>query len=191
MARKNPQNEAKHAEREARKLRAFELRRDAFTEQQIARELGVDQSTVSRYLTEVLADMRERGVQTAEDWRAIELEKLDRRERAAMQALTDIQPAFASSGRIVEDTYLDKDKKPQTRKLRDYQTVLQAIGKLNDISARRAKLLGLDSPTRIEQSGEIKVESSYDLSKITDPDDVRKLMELLAKAETGDDDAEA
>ena len=187
MARKNPQNEAKHAEREARKLRAFELRRDAFTEQQIARELGVDQSTVSRYLTEVLADMRERGVQTAEDWRAIELEKLDRRERAAMQALTDIQPAFASSGRIVEDTYLDKDKKPQTRKLRDYQTVLQAIGKLNDISARRAKLLGLDSPTRIEQSGEIKVESSYDLSKITDPDDVRKLMELLAKAETGEE----
>ncbi len=182
MARKNPQNEAKHAEREARKLRAFELRRDAFTEQQIARELGVDQSTVSRYLTEVLADMRERGVQTAEDWRAIELEKLDRRERAAMQALTDIQPAFASSGRIVEDTYLDKDKKPQTRKLRDYQTVLQAIGKLNDISARRAKLLGLDAPAKLETTTH-EGTPAFDWSKLSE--DERKVMRaILEKTQT-------
>ena len=180
MARKNPQNEAKRADREVRKLRAFELRRDAFTEQQIARELGVGQSTVSRYLTEVLADMRERGVQTAEDWRAIEMAKLDRRERAALQVLTDIQPAFASSGKIVTDVSDDG----RLVKLRDYQTVLQAIGKLNDISARRAKLLGLDQPTKIEQSGSLEVTTAYDLSKITDPEKVRQLMDLLAEAET-------
>jgi hypothetical protein len=161
--------------------RCLELRLTGMTNEQIGDQLGLHKGTVCKHIKEGLRDIPKAA---ADELRALEVEKLDREERFINAELSAKHIAFADNGKIVMD-YDDKTGKPY--KLTDPGPVFAAVGRLLDIANRRAKLLGLDSPTRIEQSGEIKVESSYDLSKITDPDDVRKLMELLAKAETGEE----
>jgi len=185
MARgKNPSNQAAKAQREMRILRALELRAMEFKQQQIADELGVSQSTVCKYLDEAEALLRERGIESAAQWRLLELEKLAHRERSALRVLHDIQPAFASSGKIVVDVVPGKNEgdPPTIKKLNDYQTVLQAIGKLNDISARRAKLLGLDAPAKIETTTH-EGAPEFDWSKLSE-DERKVLRAILEKTQT-------
>jgi len=180
----NVTNDRRKAKGMDNRRRCLELRLTGMTNEQIGDQLGLQRSTVNRHIKEALADIPKAE---ADALRSLEAQKLDRVERAANKVLAANHIAFASNGKIIKD--LDP-KTGEEYKLEDDGPVLAAIGKLLDIANRRAKLLGLDSPTKIEQSGEIKVESSYDLSKITDPDDVRKLMGLLAKAETGEEASE-
>lgn len=185
MARgKNPSNQAAKAQRAERKAKAWELRSMGLREQDIADQIGVAQSTVSTYVTEAFAELKERGLASAEEWRALELEKLDRQQRHLERIMARNHVAYANNGKII----MDVDEKGNPYKLIDDGPVMQAIEGLRKNSESRRKLLGLDQPTKIEQSGSLEVTTGYDLSKITDPEKVRQLMEILAEAETGEGD---
>ena len=86
----------------------------------------------------------------AEVWVAEELERLKDLERAARRVLT-AHHVVVNSGKVVTD----KDTEGKPYKLTDDGPVIQAITALLRIAERRAKLLGLDAPTKIEQSGSV------------------------------------
>ncbi|MER6191786.1 hypothetical protein [Streptomyces cyaneofuscatus] len=121
------------AERDAR---AAELRSKGWTYPRIAAELGFNHradayNAVKRVLKETV---REAG----EDVRALELERLDRLEAAANEVL-EREHVTVSNGRVVS---LNETPLP------DDGPVLAAIDRLLKIQERRARLLGLDAPTK-------------------------------------------
>ncbi|MEV7895306.1 hypothetical protein [Streptomyces cyaneofuscatus] len=121
------------AERDAR---AAELRSKGWTYSRIAAELGFNHradahNAVKRVLKETV---REAG----EDVRALELERLDRLEAAANEVL-EREHVTVSNGRVVSLNEMP---------LPDDGPVLAAIDRLLKIQERRARLLGLDAPTK-------------------------------------------
>ncbi|MFD5900995.1 hypothetical protein ACFWHG_05785 [Streptomyces microflavus] len=119
-----------------RDAEAARLRTQGWTYQRIADHLDFKQradayNAVKRVLD---ATVREAG----EDIRALELERLDRLEAAANEVL-EREHVTVSNGRVVA---LDGAPLP------DDGPVLAAIDRLLKIQERRAKLLGLDAPTK-------------------------------------------
>lgn len=119
-----------------RDARAAELRSKGWTYPRIAAELGFNHradahNAVKRVLNETV---REAG----EDVRTLELERLDRLEAAANEVL-EREHVTVSNGRVVvlHETPLPDDG-----------PVLAAIDRLLKIQERRARLLGLDAPTK-------------------------------------------
>lgn len=122
------------AERDAEAAR---LRTRGYTYQQIADELDwVSRGDAYRAVQRVLADtVREAG----DEVRAIELDRLDTLHAAAMDVL-EREHFTVSNGRVVS---LD-----ESGPLPDDGPVLAAIDRLLKIQERRARLLGLDAPTK-------------------------------------------
>lgn len=60
-----------------RAKKAWELRKLGFSLSSIAQQLGVDPSSVSKYLKATVTQLRELSLQDAEDFRQMELERLD------------------------------------------------------------------------------------------------------------------
>ncbi|MFH9368081.1 hypothetical protein ACH4K8_20665 [Streptomyces anulatus] len=119
-----------------RDAEAARLRTQGWTYQRIADHVGFKQradayNAVKRVLD---ATVREAG----EDIRALELERLDRLEAAANGVL-EREHVTVSNGRVVvlHETPLPDDG-----------PVLAAIDRLLKIQERRARLLGLDAPTK-------------------------------------------
>lgn len=119
-----------------RDAEAARLRTQGWTYQRIADRLDFKQradayNAVKRVLD---ATVREAG----EDIRALELERLDRLEAAANEVL-EREHVTVSNGRVVvlHETPLPDDG-----------PVLAAIDRLLKIQERRARLLGLDAPTK-------------------------------------------
>jgi hypothetical protein len=121
-----------------REARALELRRDGRTHAEIAEIFGVSREMVTRIINRGM----DRIVQEpAEQQRLIDLDRLDRLQVEALAVLRR-RHVVVQGGKIVKD----EDGKP----LLDDGPVLAAIGKLLDIQARRARLLGLDAPAKHE-----------------------------------------
>lgn len=123
------------AERDAKACR---LRSDGYTYPDIARELGYASpgaayNGVQRAMLAVLQE-------PAEELRRIELDRLDMLWRAALDVMRGTH-VVAQNGRVVE---------LNGQPLKDDAPVLNAIDRLLRIQERRAKLLGLDAPKKIE-----------------------------------------
>jgi hypothetical protein len=121
-----------------REARMLELRRDGRTHAEIAEMFGVDRSRVTRII--------QRGMdrivrEPAEQVKAMDLERLDQLQLEALAVLRR-RHVVVSGGKIVRGD----DDQP----LVDDGPTLAAIGKLLEIQARRARLLGLDAPTKAE-----------------------------------------
>jgi hypothetical protein len=159
----NVTNDRRKAKGMDNRRRCLELRLTGMTNAQIGDQLGLQRSTVCRHIKEALADIPKAE---ADALRGLEVEKLDREERFINAQLSARHIAWASNGKVVMDID-EKTGKPY--KLEDPGPVFAAVGKLLDIANRRAKLLGLDSPTKIEQSGSVEVTTAHpDLSVLTD-----------------------
>lgn len=131
------------AERDAQ---ACELRSRGARLQDIADELGFGDRSAARKAIERALDAT-----VAEDagaLRQLELDRLDRLYRAGLKVL-ETAHITVSHGAIVRGD----DGKP----LPDDGPVLQAIDRLVRIADRRAKLLGLDAPAKLEvtQGGDL------------------------------------
>jgi hypothetical protein len=131
----------KHREPEQveRDARAVELRRSGLNYRQIAAQLTVAVSTahdmVRRGLTDTVAESND-------EVRQLELVRLDHLYRAALGVLGK-RHLIVSNGRVALH--------PETGEaLLDSGPILQAMDRLIKIMDRRAKLLGLDAPTRVE-----------------------------------------
>lgn len=130
-----------------RDARAAELRRDGANYQEIADRLGFsDRSRARQAVERALAAT---VAEPAAELRALELARLDEMWRHAWAVLKREHVAH-SNGRVVH-----LDGKP----LVDDGPVLNAIDRLLRIQERRAKLLGLDAPTRVESITIDQIES--------------------------------
>lgn len=119
--------------------RAVELRRRHLNYRQIARELGMSTSTAYEAVQRGLADTI---AETNDEVRRQELERLDDLARASLRVLA-APHLVVSQGRVA--------RHPDTGEaLVDSGPVLAAIDRLLKIQERRAKLLGLDAPSKVE-----------------------------------------
>lgn len=123
-----------------RDAKAVAMRAAGATYDQIAQALGFSSRSVARRAVE--RALVETCREPADALRTLELERLDTMSRRAWVILQGPYP-LVSAGRVVTD--------PATGKpLDDYRPVLAAIDTLLRISERRAKLLGLDAPTKVQ-----------------------------------------
>lgn len=121
-----------------RDAEAARLRTRGLTYRQIAAELnmagpGKAHEAVRRVLAETTQE-------AADDLRMVELERLDLMYQAALKVL-ETEHLTISHGRVI---YRDDNGLP----LADDGPVLVAIDRMLKIQERRAKLLGLDAPTK-------------------------------------------
>jgi transcriptional regulator with XRE-family HTH domain len=70
-------NGARHAEREAARADAWELRVAGFSQSAIAERLEVSVSTVAAYLRETLEELKSSSLDSADAWRKLELARLE------------------------------------------------------------------------------------------------------------------
>lgn len=131
------------AERDAQACR---LKRDGHTYDYIARHMGYSDRSAARQAVQrgMLAVVQEAG----EEVRQLELMRLDNLWVKALGVMEGTHWTV-QNGRVVTINVGTKED-PEYVPVPDSAPVLAAIGKLLDIQARRAKLLGLDSPKRIE-----------------------------------------
>lgn len=129
MVTKRTASQAQNAER---RERLIAMRRDGISWSRIANELGyVDAAAACTDLRRVLEQRQEQLAISLDQHRQLELEKLDRLERATID--------------ILEEGADEKDQR------------LAAVETLRRLSERRAKLLGIDAPTKVEADGVLKV----------------------------------
>jgi len=125
---------------------AVQLRSRGQTYQQISDELGYGnlsnaRRAVKKALEGIIVEGRDEAIK-------LQLDELDMMQRAVIDVL-EAKHYVVSDGRIVH--LGDKDD-PDRRELLDDGPVLQAVDRLLKIADRRAKLLGLDAPKRVEVS---------------------------------------
>ena len=141
-----------------RRQRLLEMRAVKTPWQKIVDELGygsiahacVDYKRTIDGLREDIAMTREQIVQE-------ELEHLEMLTRTALDVLSRPH-VHVSGGKVARDTVFDDEGNERPGDpLLDDGPVLQAIESLRRLSERRAKLLGIDAPTRVEAEGELKV----------------------------------
>ncbi len=126
------------AERDAH---ACQLRNIGHTYADIAKALGFNDASAARKAVEraLLLTVQE----PAAEQRAIQLARLDLLFREAWQVLK-AEHLAVNNGRVIMDP-----NNPE-KALTDHGPVLAAINTVLKIEERRAKLLGLDAPTRVE-----------------------------------------
>jgi hypothetical protein len=127
-----------------RRAKAFELRRAGLPYRGIARELGISEKTAHQDVQRVLAGLAEIERQSAEEYRALELDRLGELQVEATRILRQTHPLI-SGGKVLSG--FTSDGKPFG--LTDPAPKLAAIDRLLRISESRRKLLGLDAPTQI------------------------------------------
>lgn len=125
-----------------RHAEAVRLRSEGHSYEQIAQQLGYrDRASAYNAVQRTLVGtVRE----PADELRQMELIRLDALWMQAMQVL-QAEHVTVSNGRVI---VIEKDGKEVP--LADDAPVLQAIDRLLKIMERRAKLLGLDAPTKVE-----------------------------------------
>jgi hypothetical protein len=152
------------AERDAEAAR---LRGRGLSYRAIAAELGVDVHTAHDAVKRALTAIR---AEPAEEVRTLELERLDRMWDAVL-AVLEREHITVSQGRVVRKRVLDeagdpiivgtdKDDKPIFREeeVLDDGPVLNAVDRLLRIQQRRAALLGLDMPAKVDVGGQLRYE---------------------------------
>lgn len=125
--------------------KAFELRAKRQTYQQIGDTLGVSGKTAWGYVEEHWRELKELTKEEAEMLRHIELQTLDQME--ARWA-----PLATAAELDVQKLMKGKDG-PVVIHLQAYDAGLKAVDRVLKIQERRARLLGLDMPEKIEHSG--------------------------------------
>lgn len=132
---------AQHAERRAEMWR---MRLAGRTQLEIAEHFGISQQAVSIQLRKALA---ERPATAIDEYRAVELDKLDRLEQVALGVLGNTH-YVVSGGAVVYHTQ-DGEIAP----LVDDAPKLAAIKAILQICAQRAALLGLNAPAKVAIEG--------------------------------------
>lgn len=128
---------------------------------EIADEIGVDQSTVSRDLRALHREWLRLALTDFDKAKARELAKIDKLEReywvawqrSCEDAETVVQKAVETAGAIrKEATKTEKGQAGDPRFLQGVQWCIE----------RRCKIMGVDAPDKYEQSGEVNIRVTYD-----------------------------
>ena len=176
----------KQAERRAEVLR---LRLDGHTLQAIGDRLGIRADSVHDIITRALRDMTQ---EPSEQLLSIELARLDSLYVEAMNVLRSFTPLL-HNGKIVQIPVINRDgeivKDPETGHpltciAEDKAARLASIAAAVRVMERRAKLTGLDAPSRFQQDVTLTTDEkpAYDLSRL-DSNEIQLFHHLLTKAE--------
>lgn len=85
------------------RTRAFELRRQGLSIREIGARLGISHTHVLRHISAVLADLRAEALTNADEWRALELDRLDGLQAALRPRIGEGDPkAIDTALRIME-----------------------------------------------------------------------------------------
>lgn len=155
-----------------RRAEMLSLRLDGLTLEQIGERMGVGKPTVSRVISNALAAYTR---EPAEELLTLELSRCDVLLTEAMQTVKAFHP-LVSAGRVVSAPMLNNQGEPirnpetgdvLTRVLEDKAPKLAAIATAVRVLERRAKLLGLDAATKLQQEVTVtEQEPDYDLRKL-------------------------
>lgn len=130
----------------ARDAEALRLRAKSWTLRKIAEQLGYgNESNVRRALAAATSRIEAPDV---EHYRQVEDAKLDQLEAAARKVLEARHLVLHQGQAVTHDGRVVTDDGP----------VLAAVATLVRISESRRKLWGLDAPTKIESSGQVRYE---------------------------------
>ena len=141
--------------------RVFELRRENVSFPQIAIRIAQEEGREQSYTQGYIYKLYKKGlkqiiVEDVEAVRKIELARLDKLQEYANNLLEGFQP-LVNRGAIVTDflegengkLVLDKDGNPIPIKLQDFNFKLHVLRTTLAIMERRAKVLGIDAPTKV------------------------------------------
>lgn len=150
---------AKRAQVAERRTAAIALRAEGRSWDEIAAQLGYKTrgaacQDVSRALEVRLQEQNDQ----IDHLRAIELERLDAMEREVWVVLRARHVKVSGANIVREDGEDGEPGEP----LIDDAPVLAAVDRLNRISERRSKLLGLDAPAHVEHDGQVTVRYQID-----------------------------
>lgn len=157
-----------------RRAEMLSLRLSGMTLEQIGERMGVGKPTVSRVISNALtAQTRE----PAEELLTLELGRCDVLLTEAMQTVKAFHP-MVSGGKVVSAPMLNNQGEPirnpetgdvLTRVLEDKAPKLAAIHVAVKVSERRAKLLGLDAATKLQQEVTVTTDEqpAHDLQKLS------------------------
>ena len=112
---------------------------------EIAELLGVERSTVSYYLKEVGEEWKKERIDLMETIFERELLELDAMEANATKFLNKFGDAIDDDGNIVDETYLNSKEAVEWTKAR------------LKIKELKGKMLGFNSPQKVQHSGEVVV----------------------------------
>jgi hypothetical protein len=140
---------------------AARMRTQGHPYREIADTLGyADEAGAHRAVAKIL---KETVQEAADELRKVEVERLD----ALLQVAWDVmmrEHVAVSGGKVVTVADDEGNEVP----LRDDGPTLAALDRVIKIADRRAALLGLDAPQKIQSGGTVRYEiSGVDLSKIT------------------------
>jgi hypothetical protein len=122
--------------------RAAEMRSRSMTYEQIGNQLGVTRQAAHQMVQRAINDIPKDGGEQA---LAMELMKLDYIERRAFVIATTKHPVISNGGKVV--------LRSGGVEIEDDTPILKALDTLLKVSQTRAKLLGLNAPTRTELTG--------------------------------------
>lgn len=148
----NATNDAAHIAREERKVKALQMRKQRWTYQRIANELGVSVKAAWDYVSESMTELKEILQAEASVVRELELESLDELEASIFRMATG---------------YKDADKGDKKGKV--HKPSLYHLDRVIKIKRRRAALLGLDAMELPDQAGASDHGLSvYELAQLTE-----------------------
>lgn len=157
-----------------RRTEMLELRISGLTLEQIGERMGVGKGTVSRVISTALtAQTRE----PADELLSLELGRCDLLLNEAMQTVRAFHP-LVCAGRVVRAPLLDKLGQPvldpttgevMTGVVEDKAPKLAAVAAAVRVMERRAKLLGMDAPGRLQQ--DLNVTGTAQVQDMTRLDD--------------------
>lgn len=164
MTVKKSQRTAVLAERRAEMWR---MRVNGLTQQEIGDHYGISQQAVSEQLRRAYSA---RPAAAIDEYRAIELDKMDRAERAVLEVLTRKHVTVSNGNIVMTWDPILREEIP----LLDDAPVLAAVDRIVKIAKHRADLLGLQAPTKISVEAETLGQ---------------EIAELLHQLDTSDDDS--
>lgn len=124
--------------------RAVRMRLEGYTYDDIARALGVSKSTAHGYVNDGWERINAETDEERRELRGLELARLDAMLRRAL-------PIATKDNLVVIETEMTADGPMEVRK-ENAELQFKAMDRALKIGKRRAELLGLDAPVKVEQT---------------------------------------
>lgn len=164
---------AKSIREAERRAEIIQMRLDGRNLQEIGDHMGISAVSVHNVITRALASMTK---EPAQELRGLELARLDSLYAEAMNVLRSFTPLL-HNGRVVHIPVIDRNGEvvkdpgtgqPLTCIAEDQAARLAAIAAAVRVMERRAKLLGLDAATKLQQEVTVSTDDKpdYDLNKL-------------------------